>query len=396
MIIFLDFLSLLLAHSTSNTFIIDTVGFHQITDVLNGDAVKVNFNSNDLRLFLFLPFNSYLVVDELDVDGANMSSQFHNPIDEEIGFAVDGSQYAQFNFTSRGKPKLKIESDSVSLWLIPRNLCSKSSYFESGGLSSEIISYPSNQSITSKSPYIQYSMCVFSPVFDFTEVSYSIKFGVEADLNNYVSESCLYTDNFNESERCVNNYDEDSKYLISNAFFIQHTIKTANENYKRVDNQVKIKLKRDTEKSNFSEFFDLFCITQPVDACNSTACVYDKELEDDLYYRCNTKLDDYFRILLIVFCCFVAVIIIITILCVCGCCVCCCGYAGCTCCACNIHHNKQMKQRLIDDDQESIKSMQQNDYYTPNPATPLVYPMDQQPQQYQANPGFAVPIVYQT
>ena len=130
-----DVLALLLATSTSKQFIIDTVGFHQISNVTNGDFIIVQFDSKSLRLFLFMPFNSCLVIDELNVDGVNMSSQFHNPIDEEIGFAVDANQYAQFTFNSRDKPKLRFESDSVSLWLIPRDICSKSSYFESGGLS---------------------------------------------------------------------------------------------------------------------------------------------------------------------------------------------------------------------------------------------------------------------
>ena len=140
--ILLDFFALLFAHSISKSFLIDTIGFHEISNVSNGDFVKVNFDSK-LRLFLFLPFNSYLVVDELNVDGNNVSSSFHNPIDEEISFSVDASQYAQFTFSSREKPKLKFESDSISLWLIPREICSKSSYFESGGLSSEIYSNPS-------------------------------------------------------------------------------------------------------------------------------------------------------------------------------------------------------------------------------------------------------------
>ena len=55
-----------------------------------------------------------------------------------------------------------------------------------------------------------------------------------------------------------------------------------------------------------------------------------------------------------------------------------------------------MKQRLLEDDPESIKTYSQNNdnYYTQNPATPLVYPMEQQP--YPNNIEQGIPIVYPT
>lgn len=61
-----------------------------------------------------------------------------------------------------------------------------------------------------------------------------------------------------------------------------------------------------------------------------------------------------------------------------------------------------MNQKLLEDDPESIKTYSQynnNDYYTQNPATPIVYPMQQQQyitQQYQNPTIVENPPIYST
>lgn len=401
----IDLLVQLIILSASESFLIDTIGFHQVTNVTKNDNISVKYDSRSLRLFLFIPFNSNLFVDHLFVDGTEISSQYQYSIESSIGLAVDADQFAEFTFDLKHEPEPIFYSNYISLWLIPRDLCSTSSYFESGGLSISISSNPSEQSIISRSEYTQYSMCAFSPVFDFTKASYSINFGVDSSNSRIVtSKSCIYTKNFDASDFCIDDYKSSSKYKVSNEFFIQYTINATTrsfDDYSSVDDRIKIILKRSTDKSNNTDFFDLFCVAQSVDACNSTNCTHDDDIEDSFDYHCNTKLDHYFRILLIVVCSIVAFTIIIAIMCSCGCCICC-GIAGCTCCCCNIHHDKKMNQKLLEDDPESIKTYSQynnNDYYTQNPATPIVYPMQQQQyitQQYQNPTIVENPPIYST
>ena len=238
---FLAFLSLLAFHSISiwpilskkfhdypqtetefTTYNINRTGFHEIASVKSGDSIRVKFNGQPLRLFLFLSTNFEVVLQNLEIDGSNSNLKDHSEkvsysnlkdLKENIAFAVDADDEAVFKFGSiernhqneedkshhnrfhffKGKQRRTLKEKvkfitsklafhyqdyddedfdfdfdhiKVALWLLPREMCGKSSIYEYGSNSNLTVGQAISIITSKTGDEITYSNCIFSPLFD--------------------------------------------------------------------------------------------------------------------------------------------------------------------------------------------------------------------------------------
>lgn len=379
---------------------ISQIGFHEIDNIHKGDSISVKFGESPLRLFIFISSISQVGLKHLYIDGSDSLSRIHDA-DDKVAFAIDADNEAIFEFDSRSyndnhhfdhshqkslyksffnrkhkkgmKDKVKSliskfnfhgrkesnnddfedyfesigNSVSVVMWLLPKEMCGKSSLFEYGGMAANLSVEPTVSIITSKTnEEITYSNCIFSPLFNLfdSRISYDVTVGVEPTdsdneyPSNYrASKAEIYTDNLNYPELKINDQQNNNNHEIFKPYFVKYEIKQeAKEG--GLDHPLSVhaymnrKSQPNSENSYDSYYLDFFCIAGVVESCNSSNCFHDYDVESKLILKCNDKLLQQFLSILIgvAIAIFVVIIILICLCCV-GCCACCglCCYPFC-------------------------------------------------------------------
>lgn len=413
---FLAFLSLLAFHSISiwpilskkfhdypqtetefTTYNINRTGFHEIASVKSGDSIRVKFNGQPLRLFLFLSTNFEVVLQNLEIDGSNSNLKDHSEkvsysnlkdLKENIAFAVDADDEAVFKFGSiernhqneedkshhnrfhffKGKQRRTLKEKvkfitsklafhyqdyekyddedfdfdfdhiKVALWLLPREMCGKSSIYEYGSNSNLTVGQAISIITSKTGDEITYSNCIFSPLFDIfdSKSSYDISIGINPsefeNSQNYKSSiTAIYTNNLSKPDTVINGY-EGYNHTFSNPFFSRYEIKQKikeGENNSPLEVEVYM-IKKVTQTDNFDyNRFDIFCSSGSVYFCNASSCFHDEMIEMKITQKCGDEI--IWQILALIAGAAVVILIVLIVL-ICFCCVGCCACCGFLCC----------------------------------------------------------------
>lgn len=249
------------------------IGFYSIPDIKDEDEINVLFSNYSYRLFLFSSQKNVKM--SISIDGTILSS----PLKVD-GLSIDAFNNTNLKFIlNEGTPNNKnLNKIAVNLWILPIDLCPKSSIFGVSGKDIYANIMPSH--------FNSYSICAFNPIFESQINNFKIQFGIELqnDLNN--SFSFLYSNDFNHPEKIVNGYDNSQYYLQKNPYFIKYVILKHENSSKQIsykDDQAKIIFKKivNENKSKNST-----CKVSAIYSCTSSNCQDENSNIGNIDYKC--------------------------------------------------------------------------------------------------------------
>lgn len=347
---------------------INQIGYHEINNIHDGDSIVVKFNQQQLRLFIFISGSFQYELKNLYIDGIDSLLNLKNQ-DEKFGFAIDADKEAKLEFGTyesdnsnkkhhkpnhiRNKAQLMLSkvhnyhhndiinnydqdfnfienidtSLHVVLWLLPRDMCGKSSLFEFGGMTANLTIESTDSIIRSKTiDEITYSNCIFSPLFNIFYSKFDYDINIKFDPS-YKSTAVVYSNNISYPDFSMN----DENHIISKPYFIKYDITKPNQNGNFTSSSpIKTFITRKMIRNDSSEFqFDIICIAGSVDFCDSSKCFHDYDIESKMMLKCDNSL---FLKIIGILAGFGVVIIIAIIVISCLCCAGCCACCGCLCC----------------------------------------------------------------
>lgn len=231
-------------------------GFYNIM-IHNDDVIHISLNEGKQTLFFFMPYYPSFYIQNMSIDGIPVKNNMF-----PRGFFIKGNINASLEFCSGNKDY----EMQANMWIIPSEICQKSSIFTYGSNSIKITS-----SIT--------QLCIFSPTFDSSNQKFKIESGIPFDSSFHYT--LIYTNNFSNPDflnygNKIETYKFKNgnlvKFYSSSPYYIENYtssgLKSSNEYYSFF-------YKRKTKTGKIA-FTQNECFSDSIYECDSKGCVYNR------------------------------------------------------------------------------------------------------------------------
>lgn len=224
------------------------LGFYQLP-IRGGDKMTISLNSGKQSLFFFIPYDPFLYICNLSIDGVPIKSHLL-----PRGLSIEGNDNATLTFYSSKKNNIQLQAN---FWIIPSTICPKYSAYVYGTNSIEVHSDLSQ-------------LCIFSPTFD----SKSSKFKIESGIPFFSGYhySLIYTTDFH-TPAYVNDGNKIESHTIKTANFVSYFASKKVTNISDKNEYFTFSYKRRTKTKDVS-YNQNYCFADSVYKCSSKECSF--------------------------------------------------------------------------------------------------------------------------
>lgn len=243
------------AYNKAKQYYYSGQGYRKI-QIQNQDSITMLFDGL-YHGFFFMNYNLGMKIESIYIDG--VYTDFYSTYNIVAGLALDGEFNATIKFTSDPSHSSDI-SISADLWIIPKEMCTHSTGFISGGYSQEV-------------NYDDTYFCLFSTGLDTKKTQYTVK----TQIKHHNSSMSFYTTNFNEPDFKTNS-NELKTIEIKKPYFSEFHFSNEPLSKNGLDSNFNAYYKRIPKKNNIFGINNDYCVNDPVTRCVENLCKKDSFL----------------------------------------------------------------------------------------------------------------------